>query len=87
MGASVLSWMSTKFGDVTVNQNHLRVPLPPGNYTLSVFEPLAQNPAITRCAPYDVSIEIGFLRVPHAYQKKRNEKASLHTSCFCWHRV
>jgi len=72
--SQTLSWLSSKFGDVYSNENQIRVPLPPGNYTLTLYEPLAQNASLTKCSPYDFEMTIGYVRLPHVYQRKRAEQ-------------
>ena len=70
---AVMAFHTSKYADSYMNQNMLRMPLPPGEYTLTVFEPLAQNNAVTRCILYDFRMHIGFVKLPHAYQKKRSD--------------
>jgi Laminin EGF domain len=75
---AALSWTSSKLGDFSLNSNHIRMPLPPGTFTLSVFEPLHQNASLTKCSLYDFRIMIGFVRLPHHYQRKRSSIFNKH---------
>ena len=79
LAPSVLSWSATKYGDVSKNQNQLRLPLPPGNYTLLVHEPMAQNASLTHCAAFQLAVEIGFVPLPTHYQRMRTDKFRRYT--------
>jgi hypothetical protein len=44
------------------SDEHIRMPLVPGNYTLLLYEPMPQSAALRSCVSYDFKLQLGYIR-------------------------